>query len=77
MMKSFTCNLYQKHICIPDFEYEIGNTESATVVWGLLIIAALIIIIAWVNYINLATAKSTERAKEVGIRKVSGATKTN
>ena len=39
-----------------DFEYEIGKTGSATVVWGLLIIAALIIIIAWVNYINLATA---------------------
>ncbi len=58
-----------------DFEYEIGNIGSSTVVWGLLIIAALIIIIAWVNYINLATAKSLERAKEVGIRKVSGATR--
>src|SRR5438067_1720704 len=31
-----------------DFEYEIGRTASATVVWGLLIIALLIIIIAWV-----------------------------
>src|SRR4030095_15287309 len=58
-----------------DFEYEIGRTASATTVWGLLIIAALIIIIAWVNYINLATAKSMERAKEVGVRKVVGATK--
>jgi len=58
-----------------DFEYEIGSTDSAVVVWGLLIIAALIIIIAWVNYINLATSRSVERAKEVGIRKVSGATK--
>ncbi|HEV3251467.1 MAG TPA: FtsX-like permease family protein, partial [Puia sp.] len=59
-----------------DFEYEIGKTGSATVVWGLLIIAALIIVIAWVNYINLATAKSLERAKEVGVRKVAGASKT-
>ena len=58
-----------------DFEYEIGETASATVVWGLLIIAMLIIIIAWVNYINLATAKSMERAREVGVRKVVGATK--
>ena len=58
-----------------DFEYEIGETGSATVVWGLLIIAGLIIVIAWVNYINLATAKSMERAKEVGVRKVAGATK--
>ena len=59
-----------------DYEYEIANTSSATVVWSMLIIAALIILIAWVNYINLATAKSAERAKEVGVRKVSGATKT-
>ena len=58
-----------------DFEYEIGKTGSATVVWGLLIIAVLIIVIAWMNYINLATAKSMDRAKEVGVRKVSGATK--
>jgi putative ABC transport system permease protein len=58
-----------------DFEYEIGQTASSTVVWGLLIIAVLIIVIAWVNYINLSTAKSMERAREVGVRKVSGATK--
>ncbi|HEY4326742.1 MAG TPA: ABC transporter permease [Mucilaginibacter sp.] len=57
-----------------DTEYEIGNTGSATVVWGLLIIALFIIGIAWVNYINLATARSVERAKEVGVRKVTGAT---
>ncbi len=55
-----------------DFEYEIGQTGSATVVWGLFVIAIFIIVIAWVNYINLATARSLERAKEVGIRKVVG-----
>lgn len=55
-----------------DFEYEIGETGSSTVVWGLLIIALFIISIAWVNYINLATARAAERAKEVGIRKVMG-----
>jgi len=58
-----------------DFEYEIGNTGSATVVWSLLVIAVIIIILAWVNYINLATARSVERAKEVGIRKVAGGMK--
>lgn len=58
-----------------DFEYEIGNTGNASVVWGLLLIAIFIIVIAWVNYINLATARSTERAKEVGIRKVVGGLK--
>src|SRR6187455_1668438 len=55
-----------------DFEYEIGRTGSATVVWALLIIALFIITIEWVNYINLATARSVERAREVGIRKVVG-----
>ena len=55
-----------------DFEYEIGITGKASVVWGLLIIALFIICIAWINYINLATARSVERAKEVGIRKVVG-----
>lgn len=59
-----------------DFEYEIGVTGSSTVVWGLLIIALFIIVIAWVNYINLSTARSAERAKEVGVRKVIGAAKT-
>jgi len=58
-----------------DYEYEIGNTGSATVVWGLFIIAVFIISIAWVNYINLSTARSVERAKEVGVRKVTGATR--
>jgi len=58
-----------------DYEYEIGKTGSAMAVWGMLIIASLIIIIAWVNYINLTTARSMNRAKEVGIRKVAGATR--
>ena len=58
-----------------DFEYEIGSTASASVVWGLLIIALFTIIIAWVNYINLSTARSIERAREVGVRKVIGASR--
>jgi putative ABC transport system permease protein len=72
--KFFLQPLTKAHL-YSDYEYEIGNTASATVVWSMLIIASLIILIAWVNYINLATAKSAERAKEVGVRKVSGATK--
>ena len=58
-----------------DTEYENIQTSSSTVVWGLLIIALFIIGIAWVNYINLATARASERALEVGVRKVTGASK--
>lgn len=39
----------------------------------LFMISFFIIVIAWVNYSNLATARSLERAKEVGVRKVLGA----
>ena len=44
-------------------------------IYFLTIIAFFILLIAWVNYINLSTAKSMERANEVGVRKVMGAQK--
>ncbi len=39
------------------------------------LIGLFVVIIAWINYINLSTAKAMERAKEVGVRKVMGALK--
>jgi putative ABC transport system permease protein len=47
-----------------------GNGKAVSF---LFLIAILIIAIAWINYSNLATARSLERAKEVGLRKVLGA----
>lgn len=52
----------------------IGNLKY---VYMLLIIAVLILSIAWFNYINLSTANSLKRANEVGVRKVIGATSGN
>jgi len=49
-----------------------GNYRS---VLSLGIVALLVLLIAFVNYINLATSRSIERAHEVGIRKVTGASK--
>ncbi len=43
----------------------------------LYIIGIFIIVIAWVNYINLTTSRSMERAREVGVRKVVGALRWN
>ena len=49
-----------------------GNIKN---VYIFSVIALFILIIACINFINLTTARATERAKEVGIRKVAGAVK--
>lgn len=57
-------------------QYQLEPSGSLTTVLIFSIIALLILVIAIINYINLATAKSAGRAKEVGVRKVSGSGKT-
>ncbi len=54
--------------------YEVETNGNARVVNFLFIIGFISAIIAWLNYINLTTARSLERAREVGIRKISGST---
>jgi putative ABC transport system permease protein len=51
-------------------EFEVNGDANA--VNFLFIIAVFILIIAWVNYINLSTARSLTRAREVGLRKTVG-----
>lgn len=50
----------------------VQNKSDVNNVYIFTAIALLILIIAAVNYMNLSTARSTERAKEVGLRKVVG-----
>ncbi len=54
-------------------QYNPEPLGSSSTVYIFAVIALLILVIAIVNYINLATAKAANRAKEVGVRKVSGA----
>ncbi|WP_159799475.1 ABC transporter permease [Flavobacterium sp. MK4S-17] len=51
-----------------------GNYQFLVIMFGLSI---LILILSITNYVNLATANAIKRAKEVGIRKILGATKGN
>ncbi len=52
---------------------EIGPNGSRSAVLILVAIAVFILLIACINYMNLATARSTTRSREVGLRKVLGA----
>lgn len=54
------------------FMYEFKNNGDRQAAYFLSVVAMLILVIAWINYINLSTAKSIERAREVGVRKVMG-----
>lgn len=51
---------------------EPGENSDGKTVYLLLGIAFFIVIIAWINYVNLATARAITRAREVGVRKAIG-----
>lgn len=55
-----------------NFPEGLGNLKLLYIMAGLSI---LILVLSLVNYINLATASAIKRAKEVGVRKIVGATK--
>ncbi len=54
-------------------EYEINGSRTSVNV--LMIVAVFIIFMAWINYVNLSTSRSLTRAREVGLRKVVGASR--
>jgi putative ABC transport system permease protein len=56
-----------------DFMFEAEPNGNARSVYALIVIAIFLVVIAWINYINLSSARSLERAREVGMRKVTGA----
>lgn len=51
------------------------RTAHKPTLYGLLAVAAFLLLLGCINFINLTTAQASQRAKEIGIRKTMGSTK--
>lgn len=60
----------------PSIEHEVKPASDPKFLYIFSGIAILIIVIAAINFMNLSTAQAAKRAKEVGIKKVSGSSRT-
>lgn len=58
-----------------DYQDNYSRKAHLPTLYGLMAVAGFILLIAAINFINLATAQSVQRAKEVGIRKVMGSSR--
>ena len=63
-------NIADTHLVTAD-----GNTSALRMVQIFMLVAVLLLLIAGINYVNLSTARSLVRAKEVSVRKIVGASK--
>ncbi len=60
------------HLDATNLEFTITPSGNIRYIYILSFIALLILVIACINFMNLSTARSAERAREVGVRKVMG-----
>lgn len=67
--------LNEIHLHSYNFEWDIAQQGNINYVNALSWVAIFILVIACINFINLATARAVKRAKEVGVRKTAGAHK--
>ena len=83
-MAEFGANFGAKFVPVPealaDIHFQSELTDdlrrgNATYLYAFGMVGVLLLILACINYMNLATARSARRAKEVGLRKVMGAGK--
>lgn len=60
-------------------KFEDGKNAGGRITYVniLMVIAILVVILAIINFVNMSTARATIRAKEIGIRKVTGALRSN
>ncbi|HEX8024035.1 ABC transporter permease [Mucilaginibacter sp.] len=74
-------NLWLEPITKVHFDTEVVENQIRTadlpVVYGMIGTALFILLLALVNFINLATAQSIQRTREMGVRKIMGSSKTN
>ena len=63
------------HLHSADVSYGLEKGGNVMYVYIFSVIAILVLLIACVNFMNLSTARSSNRAKEVGVRKVLGSAK--
>jgi putative ABC transport system permease protein len=62
------------HLRSTDVVFDVNAGKSdISYVWGLGLVGLFVLLIAAFNFMNLSTARSADRAREVGVRKVSGA----
>ena len=58
-------------------DFELGQNGSIVYIYVLSTIALFVLFIACVNFVNLSTAKASQRANEVGVRKTLGASRSS
>lgn len=58
-----------------NLKWELGNNSDMSYINILMLIGVFVIVIAGINYINLTTSRAVKRAREIGVRKVAGASK--
>lgn len=66
-----------KSIRFSNLDYDFAPVSDSVYLKVFTILAGFILLIACINFMNLSTARSSARAKEIGIRKVTGAGRTN
>ncbi|HEY4326945.1 MAG TPA: FtsX-like permease family protein [Mucilaginibacter sp.] len=60
----------------PDYgTFDFSGPASKSTLYGLLVIAAFLLLLGCINFVNLTTAQAAQRAKEIGIRKTMGSSR--
>ena len=55
--------------------FDFSTPANKTTLYGLLVLAAFLLLLGCINFVNLTTAQAAQRAKEIGIRKTMGSSR--